>query len=190
MPRSSTTYTPAAPSWRTKLEAHPDQHDLLRTLQRRLEKKRSDFAVDRTLLEELETYLKQVPILPKRISALQPTQVKKTQTLLSRLDAQQTRVAAVQFSVAKTLQVLARLDLAVRNVLLEVGVLTATSTNPSAARMVALACPLLAQYQAAWEAVEKLSALVANRLSDSKDSLKLQIKLDDNARWAARGGSA
>ena len=184
------TSTSTAPSWRTKFDTHPEQSDLLKSLQRQLQKKRDDFAVDATLLTELEDYMQQVPILPKHISALRPEQVRRTQALLSKLDAQQTRVAAVQFSVAKMLQVLARLDLAVRNVLLEVGVLSATSTNPSAARMVALACPLLAQHQASWEAVEKLSALVANRLSDSKDSLKLQIKLDDNARWASKIGPA
>jgi hypothetical protein len=182
--------TTAPRTWLDRLEAHPDQLSLIRGITKDLKQKRADFSLDPTLVLELESYLKDVPLLPKHISALKPAQVKKAQGILATLDAQQTRVAAVMFSTSKVLQLLARLELVVRNALLRAELITERSTKPAVINMIALVCPQLARVQLRWEGMERLSALVNNRLSDSRDSLRLQIKMDDNARWANRGGSA
>lgn len=189
--RASTPRRGATPkTWLDRLKAHPEQLALIRGIARRLRKQRSDFALDPAVITELGQYLSSVPLLPQQVSALKPAQVRKVQSILAELDAQQTRVAAVMFSTAKVLQVLTRLELVVRNALLRAELITERSTKPAVQNMIALVCPRLARIQLKWEGVERLSALVNNRLGDSRDSLRLQIKLDDNARWANRGGPA
>ena len=140
--------------------------------------------VDDSLYSELEAYLNSPPVIPKHISASRKKDVKAAQEALQKLDSYQHRVAAVQFSVAKVLQALSRVETIVRAVLLRKDFITQSMTKHATLDRIALVCPLLAEKKTEWDGLDKLCQIVHSHLSDSKDSLKQQIKLDDNARWA------
>ena len=140
--------------------------------------------IDEILYDELKAYLDSPPLLPKYISGERKKDVRAAQAALQELDGYQHRVAAVQFSVAKVLQALSRLETIVRGVLLKRDFILQSMTKHASQDRIALVCPLLPRVRAEWEGLDKLCTIVHNRISDSKDSLKQQIKLDDNARWA------
>lgn len=154
----------------------------IRTLNREL--KTDNLLIDDNLYVELEAYLNSPPVIPRHISASRKRDVKAAQEALQQLDSYQHRVAAVQFSVTKVLQALSRVETIVRSVLLKEDFITSSMTKQGSKDRITLVCPLLAQKKADWEGLDKLCQIVHSHLGDSKDSLKQQIKLDDNARWA------
>jgi hypothetical protein len=164
----------ADPAWKTIRQINKTLHT------------QQDFNLDPDVEAELQGYLCSSPLIPKYVSANNLQQVKRAQATLSEFDACLSRVVALQFDVAKAQQSLERLETIVRRILMGGGVLTDKITKMGATDTMAMVCPRLVDRLAAWQGLEKLCTLVHKRLSDSKDSLRLQIKLDDNARWAAK----
>jgi len=148
------------------------------------ELKSTTLDIDDNLYSELEAYLASPPVIPKHISASRRKDVKAAQEALQQLDSYQHRVAAVQFSVAKVLQALSRVETIVRSILLRHDFITSSMTKQASKDRIALVCPLLSRRRADWDGLDKLCQIVHGHLGDSKDSLKQQIKLDDNARWS------
>ena len=148
------------------------------------ELKSESLEIDDNLYVELEAYLNSSPVIPRHISASRRKDVKAAQEALQQLDSYQHRVAAVQFSVAKVLQALSRVETIIRSVLLKKDFITSSMTKQAALDRITLVCPLLAKRKADWDGLDKLCMIIHSHLGDSKDSLKQQIKLDDNARWA------
>jgi len=144
----------------------------------------STLAFNPKVVEELETYLTTAPLIPKYLDASKQKTVKKAQAVLSELDANLTRVATIQFEIAKVLQSLVRLEILVKRELLLVGRLGERMTRPAIAGVVGLVSPQLSDLQSDWNSAKDLCTIVHSRLSDSKDSLKLQMRLDEAARWA------
>jgi hypothetical protein len=157
----------------------------LRLVDQKLEED-SALKTDGSLYAELEAYLEEAPLLPKRIDAESRATVRRAQRNLQELDALLSRVVFLQITVAKALKTLTRIEVIVRSELIKADFIRDSMTKHAIASRIAVAFPTLVSFQTEWTALEKLAALVHSRLSDSKDSLRLQMKLDDNARWASR----
>jgi hypothetical protein len=158
----------------------------LRFVQERLAEEDSVLVTDGSLYTELESYLTEAPVLPRKISATDESTVRRAQNNLREVDSYLSRVVFVQIAVAKALKTLTRLEVIVKSELLKAGFLKDGMTKHAIDSRISVAFPKLVDFKIEWSALEKLAALVHNRLSDSKDSLRLQMKLDDNARWASR----
>ena len=159
---------------------------VVRQVNRSLANTESPLNFNPKLTGELETYLATAPLIPRYLDASKRKTVKKAQAVLSELDANLTRVATINFEVAKILQSLVRLEILVKRALLEVGRLSERVTRPAAAAVVSLVSPQLSDLTSEWTGVKDLCTIVHGRLSDSKDSLKLQMRLDEAARWAEK----
>jgi hypothetical protein len=139
---------------------------------------------DKRLTKELEAYLKDPVVLPEKLDSSNKKNVRNMQKAVAKLDAQQSRVAAIQFSVAKILQLLERLEAIVRGGLLEAKLIDQSSTGPKQKVWIDRACPTLLEAKTVWLGMEKLTHIVNSKLVENKRSIKLQVTMDENARWA------
>lgn len=163
----------------------PLKSKLLKRLSLRLESA-SELQGNPKLIEELELYLQEAPLIPRYINAQKRKTVNEAQRILSELDSKLTRVVTIQFEVSKIQQSLIRLEILAKRELLDLGVISDRMTRPAVSNVLSLYLPKLTEFENEWAAAEKLCTLVQQRLADSKDSLRLQMKLDDNARWAGK----
>lgn len=166
--------------WTEWIESNPK---LIRIIKKKLLAK--DYLKgDKRLMAELEGYLHVPIVIPRRLSSSNKKNVRAVQRAVAELDARQTRVAAIQFSVAKVLQTFARLETLLRNELIAASLITDSMTGPKQRIILGMASPELQMAAVTWEHLEKMVTIVSSRLADSKKACQLQIKLDENARWA------
>lgn len=165
-------------SWKT------ESASVLKPINKQLKSKKFYTKGDKDLVQELERYLTLPIAIPKKLDSSNRKNIRALQSSIAELDARQTRVAAIQFTTAKILQLLNRLETILRNDLILHNVLNDHATGPKQKIVVSKACPKLQEALSVWEGMEKLVSIVSNRLADSKKACQLQIKLDENARWA------
>lgn len=139
---------------------------------------------DKPLIKELEVYLKDPVVIPKRLDSSNKKNIRNMQEAVAKLDAQQSRVAAIQFSVAKILQLMDRLESIIRGGLLEAKIIDHVSTGPKQKVWIDRSCPSLLEAKTVWVGMEKMTHIVNSKLMENKRSIKLQVTMDENARWA------
>lgn len=139
---------------------------------------------DKRITKELEGYLNDPVVLPEKLDSSNKKNVRRMQEVVAKLDAQQSRVAAIQFSVAKILQLMERLEAIIRGGLLEAKIIDHSSTGPKQRVWIDRSCPQLLEARTVWTGMEKLTHIVNSKLTENKRSIKLQVTMDENARWA------
>lgn len=144
---------------------------------------------DLDLLSELRTYTSVKPLLPTIIDADAVETVRTAQRALNEIQGRFDRVATIFLDARRVSRTLSRLDILVRKELSKAGMISEKTSKPSAELLVSLVVPELAICQKKWAILEKSCDGVQRHLSDAKQTLQMQIKLDENLRWAQRAAS-
>ena len=86
----------------------------------------------------------------------------------------------------KVLQALGRLEVLARQELSRIEVVGPKTSGTAAKQALGLVIPELVIPQQRWVAFEKKCQQVLQHLGDAKDTIRLMIKLDENANWSRR----
>jgi len=151
-----------------------------------LERKAEVLEIGGDLVGEVRSYMDVARWIPKRVNSGDADSVGRSQEAVHRLQAGVDRMMAVQMSTMKVVRALGKLEVLVRQELARVGVINGRTSGAGARQAVGLVVPELAIYQQTWESFEKLCGNVLKHLGDAKDTVRLQIKLDENANWTRR----
>ena len=160
----------------------PGIRDILETL----EAKEGMLVIKGTLMGEIRSYLSASKQIPKRICVDDRNSVNAAQEALHMLQARVDRVLTVQMSTMKVQQALGRLEVLARVELARVGAIGSKSTGTVVKQVIGLVLPELLVPQQRWLGLEKLCQQVLTYLGDAKDTVRLQIRLDENANWSRR----
>ncbi len=138
------------------------------------------------LAGELRSFIDTKTLIPTRIEVADRRSVNQAQEALAELQGRVDRVLAIQSTVFKVKQALGKLEILVVKDLAEAGVITGKSTGAATKLMLGIVMPELAVIQQKWVVFEKFCLSVQNHLGDAKDTIRMQIKLDENANWNRR----
>lgn len=154
-----------------------------------LEKRVAMLNIDRSVYAELESYLAVKALLPEMLTAEDRESVQKAQRALYELQGKLDRVAVIHLGARRIIRALGRLEVMSKSALADSGHITEKTSKPSADQLIALVLPELVSYQVDWAALLKMCDDVIDHLSNAKDVLKLQMKMDENLHWAKREGA-
>jgi len=146
-------------------------------------------SVDPILKSELQGYLRTAKIIPAEISTSNADTVKATQRALWTIQGWLDRVVAIHMDVRRVLRVLGKIEILVKRELAKVGLITQKTSKPSADQLISLVIPELRVHQNNWIYVKKMCTDVQDHLSGAKNTVQLQIKLDENLNWIQRRGT-
>lgn len=172
------------PKGYSSLEKWARTNEVVVAIHERLNRSRKYRAPSKKIIAELHLYVKKPILIPKKLDSSNRKNVRRMQRANSELDARASRVASIQFSIAKVLQTLERSEVLIKAELYRAKLLDITATQPKQKSTVAVICPALAESWVAWKGMENLCSIVSSRVHDSFKSLQRQVKLDENARWA------
>jgi hypothetical protein len=167
-----------------KLYKWSKRNEVVDGIVERLNSKPKYLKGSKSLEQELRSYLEDPVVIPSKLDSSNRANVRKIQKANAKLDARASRVASIQFSIAKVSQLLDRLEVIIRSELYKNRLLDVGSTQPKQKSTVNVVCPQLTEAQTVWKGMEHLCAIVSSRLHESSKSLHRQMKLDENARWA------
>lgn len=137
-------------------------------------------------IEELKGYLDTAKYIPKIVDADKIKSVRKAQYALQRIQATLDRVITIHFDVRYRIELLNRTEIAAKAALIRLGAIPEKSSGPAQQLVLTGVIPELMDFQYSWDDFEKLCGMVHKNLSDAKETLKLQIKLEDIIRWGAQ----
>lgn len=162
------------------------RNKVIKRIQSKFKKRKTLLSLNQPFVKELHRYLKEPVVIPKKLDATNKKSVERIQESLAEVDAWQSRVALIQFDIAKVQQVLNRLETLLYTELVDSGFIQVSTTGPKQKVILSSACPTLQVAKTIWSDFETLCTIVNNRLSESKRTVHMQTKLDDNARWASK----
>lgn len=167
--------------------------DQMAAIIKEIEQNEAKLAINPTMTNELRSYANTSTLIPRHIEAADRRSVQQAQEALQQLQSRVDRVLAVQASILHIKRVLGKLEILVVKDLAEAGIVTSKSSGAVTKQLVGIVLPELAIHQNNWNAVERLCLAVQNHLGDAKDTVRQQIRLDENANWNRRysgiGGS-
>ena len=151
-----------------------------------LENNAGKVTVNPRLAGELRLYIDTKQLIPKRIEVADRGSVDQAQDALSQLQGRVDRVLAIQSTIFMVKQALGKLEILIVKDLAEAGLVNGKSSGAATKLMVGIVLPELAVIQQKWAVFEKFCISVQNHLGDAKDTIRMQIKLDENANWNRR----
>jgi hypothetical protein len=151
-----------------------------------LEEKRDLLLVRSELVGELRSYLRVAEKLPKRVTLGDAASVSRAQEALHLLQARVDRVLEIQTSSLKLTRSLGRLEILAKQDLARLGVFNPKTTGTAVKQVLEMVLPELVIAQQRWVGLDRLCHQVLQHLGDAKDTVRLQIKLDENANWSRR----
>jgi len=171
--------------------AGPDTQELrnreaIRAVLQELKKRQKMLDANPAIDQELSGYLSVQKLLPELLSADSRESVNQAQKALYELQGRLDRVAAIHFSVRKVLRGLSRLEVLVKRDLADAGVIAQKTSKPQTEVVISLTVHELTMYQSRWGHMEKLCIAVQKHLTDARENLAVQMKLDHNWQWSQR----
>ena len=151
-----------------------------------LEENADKFKVPTSLVGELRSYINIAKSIPKRVTVEDKKSVIKAQEALQKAQAWLDRVLVMQFYIFRVTRALHKAEILARADLTAAGVISKSTSAAAAKVIMASILPELAILQEKWKALEKLCSAVQSHLGDAKDTMRLQIRLDENANWNRR----
>jgi len=151
-----------------------------------LESNSDKLVINPTVMAELTVYMRTADLIPKRIDVADRRSVDQVQEALQQLQSRVDRVIAVQASIFKINRALGKLDILVIQDLAEAGEINGKTSGTATRQILGIVIPELAIHQHKWKAFERFCLAVQNHLGDAKDTLRMQIKLDETANWNRR----
>ncbi len=158
----------------------------IRAILDELETRKSSFAVPPRIGQELRHYTNISKSIPKRVTVENKQSVIQAQEALHKAQAWLDRVLTIQFNVFTVTRSLNKCEILARADLTAAGVITKSTSASAAKVVVANIIPELAVIQEKWKSLEKVCSMVQSHLGDAKDTMRLQIRLDEMANWNRR----
>jgi hypothetical protein len=142
--------------------------------------------VNSTMSNELRSYIDTASFIPKHIEAADRRSVSAAQEALQQLQSRVDRVLAIQAAIFSMKKTLKKLETLIVKDLAAAGLVTSKTSGAAAKQLVGIVCSELAIAQDRWTTFEKFCLAVQNHLGDAKDTVRQQIRLDENANWNRR----
>ena len=136
------------------------------------------------LMDEIRRYLEVGSLLPSVVSFESSKTVRKAQKALSIMGARLDRIVAIHHDAKRVLQIISMIEHQLIGYLTKHSILPIKSTGPQQNQTMFRLCPVLFRAKDQWSAVDSICTQAQQRLSSARESIKLQVKLDDNLRWA------
>lgn len=138
------------------------------------------------LVTEIRTYFMVAKNIPRTITASNSQSVEAAQEGIYMIQAHLDRVIEIQMSASKIVRALGKLEIMTRCDLARAGAITNKTSGSASKHTISLILPELAVYQQNWLMFEKQCQQLMQHLGDAKDTVRMQIKLDENANWSRR----
>ena len=162
------------------------EREQIKAIVAEMETREQQLEVDPALAGELRSYTNTAALIPKRIEVADRRSVNAAQEALQQLQGRVDRVLAIQVAIFQMKRALGKLDTLVVKDLAEAGLITSKTSAAAAKQLVGIVVPELAIAQQRWNIFEKFCLAVQNHLGDAKDTVRQQIRLDENANWNQR----
>lgn len=152
---------------------------------------RGDFLViEGGLIGEVRSYMDTSSLVPSVIEVSDRGSVLRAQESLKNLQARVDRMMEIQLSVLKVVRALGKLEILARGELGRVGLVNGRTSGNGMKQLITMVLPELGIAQNNWESFERLCGKVLNHLGDAKDTIRLQMKLDEVSNWNRRYSGA
>jgi len=138
---------------------------------------------------ELSRHLAIQKLLPELLSTEDRESVNAAQRALYEVQGRLDRVAAIHLSVRKILRGLSRLEIITRKDLADAGVINQKTSKPQTENIISITVHELTLYQSRWNYLEKMCTAVQKHLTEARENLSVQMKLDQNWLWSQRRSS-
>jgi len=140
--------------------------------------------VPSNLLKVLKSLLNTKDLIPKVLNADDKASVRRAQASLQQLQEAQDKAVSIHFSIRRRLELLLQIELEAKHILLSERVMPDSASGPRQQNCLLAQFPQLALHHARWNELDKLCTLVQVHLGRAMRTIELQMKLDDNVRWA------
>lgn len=165
------------------------EREAIRAVLQELKKRQKMLDANPAIDSELSGYLSVQKLLPELLSADDRGAVNQAQKALYELQGRLDRVAAIHLSVRKVLRGLSRLEVLVKRDLADAGVISQKTSKPQTEVVISMTVHELTMYQSRWTHMEKMCTSVQKHLTDARENLAVQMKLDHNWQWSQRRSS-
>jgi hypothetical protein len=154
-----------------------------------LESKAEILKISSSLVNEIKGYINTSKVIPKKIDIKDREDVNFAQEALATLQARVDRVLAVFVSCMKIEKALNNLELIAKQELARLNLIDNKTSGSAAKQLVGLILPDLVGHQYTWQIFKNLVQQVQSHLGEAKDTIRLQMKLDESANWSKRYGA-
>ena len=135
-------------------------------------------------MDEVRGYLAISDLLPTVVNFEKPKTIRQAQRALATIEARLDRIVAIHHDAKRVLQIISSIEYQALSFLSRVGALAEKSTGPAQQQKLNQLVPKLITARTRWQTVDQICTQAQQRLGAAKESVKLQLKLDDNLRWA------
>jgi hypothetical protein len=142
------------------------------------------------LVSEIRSYFDVAKNIPKVISTGDARSVAGAQGGIHLIQARLDRVIEIQMSAGKVVRALGKLEVLARCDLARAGVINHKTSGAAAKQTLSLVLPELTIHQQNWLSFDRQCQQLMQHLGDAKDTIRMQIKLDENTNWSRRYGGS
>ena len=135
-------------------------------------------------MDEVRGYLAISDLLPTVVNFEQPKSIRKAQRALATIEARLDRIVALHHDAKRVLQIIASVEYQTLSTLSRDRIVPEKATGPAQQQKINQLLPKLVTAKVKWQTVDQICTQAQQRLAAAKESVKLQLKLDDNLRWA------
>jgi len=157
-------------------------HDIIRQVRQRAQEfLTTDLNAQK---DEVRGYLAISDLLPTVVNFEKPKSIRQAQRALATIEARLDRIVAIHHDAKRVLQIISSIEYQTLSFLSRAKVLAEKSTGPAQQPTLNQLVPKLITARVRWQTVDQICTQAQQRLAAAKESVKLQLKLDDNLRWA------
>jgi hypothetical protein len=135
-------------------------------------------------MDEIRGYLFISDLLPTVVNFEQPKSIRKAQRALATIEARLDRIVSLHHDAKRVLQIISSVEYQTLSTLSRDRVLPEKATGPAQQQKINQLLPKLVTAKVRWQTLDQICTQAQQRLAAAKESIKLQLKLDDNLRWA------
>lgn len=135
-------------------------------------------------MNEVRGYLLVSELLPTVVDFEKPQSIRKAQRALATIEARLDRIIAIHHDAKRVIQIIVAVEYQVLSTFSRDRLIAEKATGPAQQQKLNQMVPKLVTAKVRWQTVDQICTQAQQRLAAAKESIKLQLKLDDNLRWA------
>lgn len=140
--------------------------------------------VPKDFFVQIKKWSRTKALVPQHLKSDDKESVKKAQRSLHRLQSGLDELITIHYAVRNRLELLLQLEVSLKHALFVDGELPTSASGPRTQNAMTQALPSLTRVKIRWTEVEKLCSTAQEHLRRAMKVIELQMKLDDNVRWA------
>lgn len=160
-------------------------NEIISIIIKQLKENEDQVTVPIETLEELASYISTAEYIPKIVDVERIKSVRQAQSALQKLQANLDRVVAIHFQVRDRIGLCIRMETRAKAALIQSGIIPDKASGVAQQLILTAVLPELVERHQSWLEAEKRCSLVQKNITEAKDVIKVQTKLDDNVRWAS-----